>query len=134
MPMTVVVTRDVVARFRGFLSSCMLEIAPGVYTAPRMTRGVRERVWQVLTGWFFELGGGSIVMTWREAESPGGQAVLTLGIAAKELVVHDGVHMVDPSGLKTLSRQVTPRTLHGRRSRQRLLHQRKDARERIFEN
>jgi CRISPR-associated protein Cas2 len=92
--MTVVVTRDVVARFRGVLSSCMLEIAPGVYTAPRMTRGVRERVWQVLTGWFFELGGGSIVMTWREAESPGGQAVLTLGIAAKELVVHDGVHMV----------------------------------------
>lgn len=34
MPMTVVVTRDVPDRFRGFLVSVMLEIAPGVYTAP----------------------------------------------------------------------------------------------------
>ena len=41
--MVVVVTRDVADRYRGFLASCMLEIAPGVYTAPRMTAGVRER-------------------------------------------------------------------------------------------
>ena len=34
MPMCVIVTRDVPARFRGFLASCMLEIAPGVYTQP----------------------------------------------------------------------------------------------------
>lgn len=39
MPMTVIVTRDVAQRFRGFLSSVMLEIAPGVYTSPTMTRG-----------------------------------------------------------------------------------------------
>ena len=35
--MVVIVTRDVADRFRGFLASCMLEIAPGVYTAPRMS-------------------------------------------------------------------------------------------------
>ena len=34
MPMTVVVTRDVEARYRGFLASAMLEIAPGVYVSP----------------------------------------------------------------------------------------------------
>ena len=34
MPMCVIVTRDVPARVRGFLASCMLEIAPGVYTTP----------------------------------------------------------------------------------------------------
>ncbi|MEO0813153.1 MAG: type I-E CRISPR-associated endoribonuclease Cas2e, partial [Myxococcota bacterium] len=38
--MTVIVTRNVPMRFRGFLASCMLEIAPGVYTSPGMNRGV----------------------------------------------------------------------------------------------
>ncbi|MEL6317336.1 MAG: type I-E CRISPR-associated endoribonuclease Cas2e, partial [Pseudomonadota bacterium] len=33
MPMTVIVTRDVAPRIRGFLASLALEIAPGVYTA-----------------------------------------------------------------------------------------------------
>ena len=32
--MTVVVTVSVEARYRGFLASVMLEIAPGVYTSP----------------------------------------------------------------------------------------------------
>ena len=41
--MTVVVTVNVEARYRGFLASVMLEIAPGVYTSPNMTRGIRER-------------------------------------------------------------------------------------------
>jgi CRISPR-associated protein Cas2 len=59
--MTVLVTRDLAPRFRGFLASCMLEVAPGVYTSPKMTRAVRERVWQVIQDWFAELGGGSEV-------------------------------------------------------------------------
>ena len=44
----------------------MLEMAPGVYTAPKMNRAVRKRVWGVLEEWFNELGGGGIVMTWLE--------------------------------------------------------------------
>jgi CRISPR-associated protein Cas2 len=92
--MTVVVTRDVAPRFRGFLASVMLEIAPGVYTGPRMTRGVRERVWEVLEGWFDHLGGGCVVMTWRDPESPGGQAVWLLGEAPKTLVDADGLLLV----------------------------------------
>ena len=44
MPMTVLVTRNAPMRYRGFLASCMLELAAGVYTSPRMTRAVRERV------------------------------------------------------------------------------------------
>ena len=51
MPMTVVVTNNVPNRFRGFLASCMCEIAPGGYTAPRLTKAVRERVWAVLESW-----------------------------------------------------------------------------------
>ena len=38
MPMTVVVTRDFEARYRGFLTSIMLEIAPGVYACARPVR------------------------------------------------------------------------------------------------
>ena len=37
--MTVIVTVNVEARYRGFLASAMLEIAPGVYTSPNMTGG-----------------------------------------------------------------------------------------------
>jgi len=93
MPMTVVVTVDVAARFRGFLASCMLEIAPGVYTAPRMTRAVRERVWSILDEWHGELGGGGIVMTWRDVGLPGGQGVAMLGAPPKELHDADGIFL-----------------------------------------
>ncbi|MHB1938458.1 MAG: type I-E CRISPR-associated endoribonuclease Cas2e [Acidobacteriaceae bacterium] len=48
MPMVVVITRDVEARYRGFLGSAMLELAPGVYAHPRMSAGVRLRIWSVL--------------------------------------------------------------------------------------
>lgn len=92
--MTVIVTRDVAQRFRGFLSSVMLEIAPGVYTSPTMTRGVRERVWKVLGDWFRELGGGGIVMTYRDLDSPGRQAVLNLGDPPRNLVEADGLLLV----------------------------------------
>lgn len=93
--MTVVVTRDVPLRFRGFLASVMLEIAPGVYTAPRMDEGVRARVWNVLEGWFYDLGHpGSIIMTWRDGRHSSGQAIRTLGLPSKELVDHEGLLLV----------------------------------------
>jgi len=94
--MTVVVTRNVPARFRGFLASCMLEIAPGVYTSPIMSRGVRDRVWEVLNDWFDQAtdGDASIVMTWRDNTQPGGQAFDLLGLPPKEIVEHDGIFLV----------------------------------------
>ncbi len=78
MPMTIVVTVDVAPRFRGFLASCMLEIAPGVYTSPRMTRGVRLRVWSVLEDWYADLGGGAVLMTYPDSSSAGGQSIRLL--------------------------------------------------------
>jgi CRISPR-associated protein Cas2 len=94
MPMTIVVTRDVEDRYRGFLSSVMLEIATGVYTSPRMSRSVRERVWQVLAEWHGELRRGAILMTWRDAGAAGGQAVLHLGEPSRHLVEVDGMLLV----------------------------------------
>lgn len=94
MSMTVIVTRDVAPRFRGFLASVMLEIAPGVYTSPRLSAGVRERVWEVMTAWFEALGGGSIVMTWRDVQAPGGQGIRTLGLPPRRLEEVDGALLV----------------------------------------
>ena len=92
--MTVVVTVNVEARYRGFLASVMLEIAPGVYTSPQMTRGIRERIWDVLTKWYYELGQGAIVMTWRDTAAVGEQRIQTLGEAPRDIVDADGVYLV----------------------------------------
>ncbi len=90
--MTVVVTRNAPDRYRGFLASCMLELAPGVYTSPEMSPAVRERVWAVCCEWAGALpSDGGVLMTWREKQMPGGQAVLTLGWPRKELTELDGV-------------------------------------------
>ncbi len=92
--MTIVVTVNVEARYRGFLASVMLEIAPGVYTAPAMTQGIRERVWDVVSRWYYELKSGAVVMTWRDPAAPGGQRIRTLGEPPKDIVETDGVHLV----------------------------------------
>jgi CRISPR-associated protein Cas2 len=90
--MTVVVTRNVPDRYRGFLASCMLELAPGVYTSPQMNEAVRERVWAVCCEWSGVLpDDGGVLMTWQDKSMPGGQAVLVLGWAKKDLVELDGV-------------------------------------------
>ena len=92
--MTVVVTVNVEGRYRGFLASAMLEIAPGVYTSPQMTVGIRERIWNVLTRWYDELKQGAIVMTWRDQAAIGEQQIRTLGEPPKEIVDADGVYLV----------------------------------------
>ena len=42
MALVVVGTRDVPDRYRGFLASVMLEVAPTVSISPRMNPGVRN--------------------------------------------------------------------------------------------
>jgi CRISPR-associated protein Cas2 len=85
MTMTIVVTRNVESRVRGFLASTMLEVASGVYTAPTMTAAVRDRVWAVLEKWAVGTRDDGAVMTWPEAQAPGGQIVRVLGEPPLEL-------------------------------------------------
>ena len=90
--MTIVVTRNAPDRFRGFLASCMLELAPRVYTNPGMGPAVRERVWAVCCNWAGLLpDDGGVLMTWRDPQMPGELGLLTLGWPRKELVELDGV-------------------------------------------
>lgn len=79
MAMTIVVTRNVEGRVRGFLASTMLEIASGVYTAPKWTPAVRDRVWAVLVKWGVGTRDDSVVMTWPDVNAAGGQAIRVLG-------------------------------------------------------
>lgn len=84
--MTVVVAVNAPGRVRGFLASCMLEIAPSIYTAPDMTAAARDRVWNVLSDWWDEWPEASIVMTWRAPQESAGQAVRLLGEPPCELI------------------------------------------------
>jgi CRISPR-associated protein Cas2 len=91
MPMTVVVTTAVPGRFRGFLASCMLEIAPGVYSHPRLSKAVRERLWNVLQDWWQHDAESSVLMLWEDAGQPGGQGVACLGLPQRTIVEYEGV-------------------------------------------
>ncbi len=94
MSMTVIVTRDVEDRYRGFLSSVMLEIATGVYTSPRLSKAVRDRIWAVVSDWHGHLNRGSLVMTWRDPEAPGGQGLRILGEPVRDLIEIDDALLV----------------------------------------
>ncbi len=110
MSMTVVVTRNVPDRFRGFLASCMCEIAPGVYTAPRMNAGIRERVQKVLQEWFEPDTDWGIVMTWVDQKQPGGQSLWNLGSPRTELRKHCGIFLakrdLSQEAIKKLAKSV----------------------------
>jgi CRISPR-associated protein Cas2 len=91
---TMIVTRDVETRFRGFLTSVMLEIAPGVYVAPEMSAAVRERVWSVMTDWWSHLGRGALKLVWRDTKAVGNLRIETLGEPAKFIVDADRILLV----------------------------------------
>jgi len=69
----------------------MLDMAPGVYSAPRISPAVRERIWHVLSDWFPNEQSASIVMLWADISMPGGQAVLSLGTPPIKVVEIDGL-------------------------------------------
>lgn len=91
MSMTIAVTRNVTPRTRGFLASSMLELAPGVYTAPRLSPAVRTRIQDVLQTWFWAERDASIVMVWQDPQASGGQRVWMLGAPPVDLVEVDGM-------------------------------------------
>ena len=101
--MTVIVTRNVADRIRGFLASSLLEVGPGIYTGARVTVAVRDRIWGVLEDWFSGME-GSIVMVWSDPHVPGGQDVRVLGSPPTELVEVDGIVLA----CKSLENQVEP--------------------------
>ena len=91
MALVMVVTSDVADRFHGFLASVMLEVAPNVFVAPRMNKGVRERTWGVVSDWYAQEPRGSLVMVWRDLNEVGGIGLSHLGTPPRNLVEIDGM-------------------------------------------
>lgn len=91
MALVMIVVRDVADRFHGFLASVMLEVAPNVFVAPRMNKGVRERTWKAISGWYEQEPRGSVVMVWRDLNETGGIGLAHLGTPPRELVEMDGM-------------------------------------------
>ena len=89
--MTIVVTRNVSHRIRGFLASSMLELGPGVYSCSRINSKVRNTIWSVLQNWYVAEENASIVMVWEDSSMPGGQNVRVLGLPPIELLEIDGL-------------------------------------------
>lgn len=90
--MTIAVTRNLPDRFDGFIKSCMLEIAPGVYAVPQMRKSVRERLWKVMLEWAELIpADGGLVLFWKSAEAPSGLGLRILGWPQKELIEHEGI-------------------------------------------
>lgn len=99
MSLTVVITRDVEDRYRGFLAAAMLEAAPGVYVSKTLNRRSREKVWRVVSDWHASLQRGSLTLIYPDASSDGGLAIQTLGTPARRAVRLDGallMHRVNP--------------------------------------
>ncbi len=99
MAMTVIVTRNVEGRYRGFLASALLEVAPGLYVSPNLSKGVRDRVWSVLTKWYAHLGNGSITLVFDDATATGGMRLDYLGEPPKAIWDGDGMLLVRHSRL-----------------------------------
>ena len=71
----------------------MCEIAPGVYTGPRMSIAVRDRIWSVMEAWWEPGPEVAIVMTYPDDSESGGQAVRALGVPRTTLREHHGVFL-----------------------------------------
>lgn len=91
MALTVLITRDVEDRYRGFLSSAMLELAPGVYASPNLNPRARDKIWSVVSDWHAQLQGGSLMLIYPDARADGGMTVLSLGVTPRMPVRLDGV-------------------------------------------
>lgn len=91
MSLTVVVTRDVEDRYRGFLYSAMLEASAGVYISNQLSPRARDKLWDVMSRWHEQLRRGSIQMIYAEKHSDGGIAIRSLGTPTRQPVRLDGL-------------------------------------------
>ena len=90
MSLTVVITRDVEDRYRGLLSSAMLEAAPGVFVSKALSARARDTIWQVVKDWHANLQRGSVTMLYADSQEDGGIAVESVGTPARHPVRVDG--------------------------------------------
>lgn len=96
MSLVMVVTQNLPGRFEGFLVGNMLKVAPGVYLSPKMSKRVRDRMWEIFLDWSAVIPpeNGGLVMLWPSKEAPSGVELRFLGWPPKTLVSYDGLWLV----------------------------------------
>jgi CRISPR-associated protein Cas2 len=94
LSLTIVITRDVEDRYRGFIGSLMLEVAPGVYVSPKLSKATRERMIAVVSNWYSALSRGSITVIWRASDKTGGIGLMTFGEPPKDIADVDGLFLM----------------------------------------
>ena len=88
--LTLVITRDVNSRYRGFLRSAMAEIASGIYVSTQLNSDARDRLYEVIREWHETLNSGSITMIWRDKDAAADIGIRCLGTTQKDFCDVDG--------------------------------------------
>lgn len=94
MPMTVIIARDVLPKFHGFLASCMTELSTGVYVHPRMSARVRETITHILEKWQSRQKSGSVTVVWNDKNRADGLGVTVIGRPDRYVIDCDGVPLI----------------------------------------
>ncbi len=94
MPLTVVITRDVEDRYRGFAGLGDARAGPRRLRAAADERGRARPHLGGGRGMAHRLRRGSIVMCWAEPASAGGLGLSVLGEPPKDVVAHDSTLLV----------------------------------------
>lgn len=96
MSMTLIITRNLPGRFHGFLASCLLEVAPGVYATPRLRKAVRERLWTVMSKWISEIPeDGGLLLVYPDKSAPSRIGMVSLGWPKRDFIDLDGVWLAN---------------------------------------
>lgn len=88
--MMVVCATGTADRFHGFLRSILLNPHPGVYVSRDVDKGVRDRLWRILTDWHAADPRGMVVMIHADKNKPMGLAISSLGSPKREIVEIEG--------------------------------------------
>lgn len=93
--MIVIITVNVPERTNGYLSSIMLEVNPGVFVSPNISRSVLEKTWNIVSGWWHENGTGNLLMMKTNKDLPGNIELRYAGSSRRKIVTLDDILCVE---------------------------------------
>jgi CRISPR-associated protein Cas2 len=95
MSITVAITNNAPAKYRGYLSSCFLEILPTVYVSSKISKRTRIKIQETLKEWWASepINHFDICLIWSDPKEVGGIGVFNLGYPKSEIVEHYGIYL-----------------------------------------
>jgi CRISPR-associated protein Cas2 len=95
MSITVAITNNAPSKYRGYLSSCFLEILPTVYVSSKISKRTRIKIQETLKEWYTADGINQfdICLIWSDAKETGGIGVFNLGYPKSEIIEFYGIYL-----------------------------------------